>query len=99
MVRGMMVCSPPMQEQDRVVLRGVELAVRDVRHVQVADRPAVLEVEIAQVYQLVLRLTGPVRKSRYSVNCKHIEKYSAQPASQRSDDEPHIASLHLCSLV
>ena len=48
-VDQVMVAAETVQEQDRVVLRGVELAVRDVADLQVRDHAAALELEFAEL--------------------------------------------------
>ena len=51
-------------EQDGVVFGGVQLAVGDVRHPEVVDDPAPLELQFAELGHLVRRLTRPMGMRR-----------------------------------
>jgi len=58
-----MVEPKAMHEQDGIVLGGVESAVGDVRHFEVREDTAALQLQIAEVRDLVRGLIRPVCQS------------------------------------
>ena len=78
-VTRVMVRRPAVHEQNGVVLGGVELAVGDVGDPEIGDDSAVLELEIAQVRHLVLRLPGPMGAGDLGGRQEQGRQWGAQP--------------------
>ena len=57
-----------MDKQNSVGFRRIQLAVSNIRHPQVLDGTATLELEFTEVGELVLRLVRPVSLSHCDVN-------------------------------
>ena len=64
LIEHVVVSGVAVDVQDRVVLRRIQLAVRDVRHPEVLDDLAAFELQVAELRHLVLRLAGPVGMGR-----------------------------------
>jgi hypothetical protein len=97
-----MVQSEAMHEKDRVVLCGIELAVRHIRHPEVRNYPAALQRKFAEICDLVRRLVRPMgrsqgairqRQHRHGDDTYHDSFRNSLEESTNHASQPHDISL------